>query len=185
MAYRNGTYVAFHANGQTEPTESDMKYYRLLQAWHEHDHHEFRLTNSHDKTAAVRDSSSRETLRRRLRERLASSKNMLLILGKTTKWDTDWIPFEISCAIDEFALPIIVAYTAYRNVPPESSMDVLKDWWPAALEARIRDESARVLHIPFRQGPIKEALETYDHDNLPGWVNTFYTRNKYKDWGLL
>ena len=30
MAYRNGTYVAFHAGGITDPTESDIKYYNLL-----------------------------------------------------------------------------------------------------------------------------------------------------------
>ena len=32
MAYRNGTYIAFHANNATEPTESDFKYYNLLKA---------------------------------------------------------------------------------------------------------------------------------------------------------
>lgn len=37
MAYRNGTYIAFHAEGKTDPTASDIKYYRMLKAWHEHD----------------------------------------------------------------------------------------------------------------------------------------------------
>jgi len=27
MAYHNGTYVAFHAGGTTDPTASDIKYY--------------------------------------------------------------------------------------------------------------------------------------------------------------
>ncbi len=89
MAYRNGTYVAFHADGTSEPTESDMKYYNLLRAWHVRDDNDFQFVNSHDKTAAVRDSSSRDTLRRRLVERLNNSKNMILIIGKTTWQDTD------------------------------------------------------------------------------------------------
>lgn len=32
MSNRTGTYVEFHANGQKEPTESDIKYFNLLKA---------------------------------------------------------------------------------------------------------------------------------------------------------
>lgn len=185
MAYRNGTYVAFHANGTSEPTESDMKYYRLLQAWHEHEDHEFSIINSHDKTAAVRDSSSRDTLRRRLRERLANSKNLLLILGKTTKFDTDWIPFEIECAVDDYDLPIIVAYTAYAAVPSNSSQEEIRDWWPAALAQRIDSGAARTMHISFKQKPIHDALSRFDTSSPPQWPLTFYTREAYVKWGIL
>ena len=40
-----------------------MRYYRMLCAWHEHDDIEFNIIDSHAKTAQVRDTSSRETLR--------------------------------------------------------------------------------------------------------------------------
>ena len=33
MAYRNGTYIAFHANGTNVPIDSDIKYYNLMKAW--------------------------------------------------------------------------------------------------------------------------------------------------------
>ena len=33
MAYRNGTYVAFHAQGTNLPGKSDMDYYNLMTAW--------------------------------------------------------------------------------------------------------------------------------------------------------
>lgn len=185
MAYRNGTYVAFHAAGQSEPTDSDMKYYRLLQAWHTNEDHEFALVNSHEKTAAVRDTSLRDTLRRRLRERLANSKNLLLILGKTTKFDTDWVPFEIAAAVDDYDLPIIAAYTAYTAVPPESSIDVLRSWWPSALALRIAQKSVFSIHIPFKQKPIHEALKQFHVNHRPGWPVTFYDRAAYQGWGLL
>ena len=55
-------YIAFHAEGKTDPTASDIKYYRLLKMWHEHDDVGFRFINSHDKVAAVRDTSKKETL---------------------------------------------------------------------------------------------------------------------------
>ncbi len=41
MAYRSGTYVAFHANRTTDPTESDIKYYNLLKMWDENDAFDF------------------------------------------------------------------------------------------------------------------------------------------------
>ena len=92
MAYRNGTYVAFHANGTNIPGKSDIDYYNLMRAWSAKPDDEFTLINSHEKVAAVRDSSTKETLRRSLHERLKNSKNMVLILGKTTKRDLNPCP---------------------------------------------------------------------------------------------
>ena len=64
MAYRNGTYVAFHADGNNLPGgKSDIDYYRMLQAWSAHPDDEFTLVNSHEKASAVRDSSLKATLR--------------------------------------------------------------------------------------------------------------------------
>lgn len=111
MAYRNGTYIAFHANGKTDPTASDMKYYQLLKAWTQRQDDDFSFINSHEKTASVRDSSLRETLRSRLVTRLKNSKHLLLIIGETTREDTDWVPFEIRYAVDECNIPVIAVYT--------------------------------------------------------------------------
>jgi len=109
MTYRNGTYIAFHANGEREPTESDMKYYNLLCAWKLNERCELSFVNSHEKTSAIRDASKRETVRRALTERLRNSKNMVLIIGKTTREDRDWVPLEIAYAIDTCEIPIIAA----------------------------------------------------------------------------
>ena len=48
MAYRSGTYIAFHADGETNPTVSDMKYYTLLKEWKVRDD-DFSFVNSHEK----------------------------------------------------------------------------------------------------------------------------------------
>jgi hypothetical protein len=182
MAYRNGTYVAFHADGTSVPIDTDMKYYRLLQAWHEHEHIEFNLINSHDKTAAVRDSSKKETLKGRLRERLNNSKNMLLIIGDTTKLDRDWIPFEISYAVDTCNIPIIAAYPSYESILNPASH---RSEWPAALAERIDNETAKVIHIPFKKEPIKDAISQFDHNNLPKSSLSYYSRETYEGWGII
>jgi hypothetical protein len=59
MAYRNGTYIAFHAAGTNKPGQSDIDYYNLLKAWTVKGDDDFTMINSHDKACAVRDSSLR------------------------------------------------------------------------------------------------------------------------------
>jgi len=182
MSYRNGTYIAFHANGTTAPTESDTKYYRLLQAWHVRDDKDFEFVNSHDKASAVRDTSKKETLKRSLRQRLDNSKNMILIIGKTTKEDADWIPFEIEYAVDTCKIPVIATYTAYSYIMNPA---VLAAWWPPALKSRIASKSSRVLHIPFKQLPLTDAVSQFDHNNPPKGPHSHYTETVYKGWKLL
>jgi hypothetical protein len=180
MPYRNGTYVAFHARGTSDPTESDIKYFNLLKAWHVRDESDFEFVNSHDKGAAVRDSSRRERLRNVLSERLRNSKNMILIIGQTTRFDTDWIPFEIAYAIDNCNLPIIAAYPDYQYITQPALLSPL---WPLALETRIRSGSARVIHIPFKQEPLIDAMR-FDYDNPPETGLNFYTLETYMRWGI-
>ena len=181
MAYRNGTYIAFHANNTTEPTESDIKYYNLLKAWDVRTEDDFHFINSHEKTSAVRDTSKRATLERSLKTRLNNSKNMILIIGKTTKGDTDWVPFEIRYAVDECEIPLIAAYTGYEYILKPAELSHL---WPKALHVRINNTTARVLHIPFKKEPLKEAVSTFSHDYLPIGALSHYTQQKYTEWGL-
>ena len=182
MAYRNGTYVAFYADGTDVPTDSDIRYYNLLKAWTAKEDDDFSMINSHDKTAAVRDSSKDETLRTRLRTRLGNSKHLLLIIGETTKNDTDWVPFEICYAIDECEIPVIAAYTDYDYVLEPLDLSNL---WPSALKTRIYDDTAKVLHIPFRKEPIKAAIEEMSPTYMPEGPLVYYTRDAYKKWGLI
>lgn len=182
MAYRSGTYVIFHAAGTSEPTASDMKYYNLLRAWHVRTDNDFRFVNSHEKAAAVRDGSKRETLRRVLVERLGDSKNVVLILGKTTRFDQDWVPFEISHAIDVRGLPIIAAYPGYDYIQDPAA---LAGFWPAALATRINSGTARVIHIPFRQEPLADAVGQFSFDFLPNSGHSYYSSEAYASFGIV
>lgn len=184
MAYRNGTYVAFHADGNNQPGgKSDIDYYRLLCAWNAHKHHDFAIINSHEKVSAVRDSSQKATLRSSLLERLKNSKNMLLIIGETTREDTDWVPFEIAKAVDTYGIPIIAAYTAYKVAI--TAPNVLAHYWPPALGSRIKDKSASVIHVPFLQAPIYDAIDQFSHTKLPlGQGLGIYGAATYKNWNI-
>lgn len=184
MAYRNGTYVAFHAGGTTDPTASDIRYYNTLKMWAANKHIEFTLINSHEKTSAVRNSSVRETLRRTLVTRLNNSKQMLLILTTSTKIDTDWVPFEIAYAIDTCKIPIIAAYPDFVSILAPAA---LSDYWPSALATRIANGVARVIHIPFKKEPILDAIEQFGIANTsyPTDGYGYYNRVTQVLWGLI
>jgi len=170
MAYRNGTYIAFHAGGTTDPTASDIKYYRMMKAWHAHDDIEFSFINS-----------TKETLRRSLLARLANSKNMVVIIGPTTKNDTDWVPFEIARAIDDYGLPVIAVYTGYdRILNPQA----LSSAWPAALSSRITSRKARVIHISFKQVMVDMAIRQFNLNSMPQDALTCYTAETYERAGI-
>jgi hypothetical protein len=182
-AYRTGTYIAFHANGIREPTESDIKYYNLLKAWNIRDNNNFTFVDSHEKTSAIQSSSNRETIERHLKRRLLRSKNMILIIGQTTKEDTDWVPMEIRYAVDQCEIPIIAAYPGYNSIMAPAQLSQL---WPQALSVRIRDGKARVIHIPFRKEPLIDAVSRFTHNNYPlGGGLGYYNESTYRSWGYL
>ena len=56
MAYRNKTYVCFDG-------DSDMHYYRLMQAWHQNDRSSFSFYNAHNLNTA-RDTSQEASIER-------------------------------------------------------------------------------------------------------------------------
>jgi len=182
MAYRNGTYIAFHAGGTDVPIDSDIKYYNLMKAWTEKEDIDFSMINSHEKTSAVRDTSQRDTLRSRLKERLRNSKNMVLIIGPTTRNDTDWVPFEIEFAIDGCDIPIILAYTDYESI---LAPNLLSELWPDALKKRINNGTASCIHIPFKKNPLKDAISQFDHNNKPkGGGLGCYSKEAYESFGI-
>jgi hypothetical protein len=169
MAYRNGTYIAFHANGTTDPTASDIKFYNLMKAWTNKSDDDFSFINSHEKTAAVRDGSKKLTLRSRLVERLNNSKHLVLIIGKTTKDDTDWVPFEIEHAIDKCNLPIIVVYSSsiYNTENAVRDPKKLSTYWPKSLKQRIENGTVNAIHIPFKKAPLLDSINQFDINNKP------------------
>lgn len=182
MAYRNGTYIAFHADGTNKVGESDLKYYNLIKGWSANPQDDFTFINSHEKTSAVRDSSKAETLRKSILQRLANSKNMLLIIGKTTKNDTDWVPFEIEKAVDKYKIPIIIAYTRFKNLRYPATKS---DLWPKALKDRIKDKTVDAIHIPFKKDAILDAINQFDLSNKIGSSLSKYSDETQKNWGYL
>lgn len=171
---RTGTYIAFDGLGKINPTESDFKYYATIQAWSATQHIDFKFVNSHDKTSAVRDTSLRSTLEARIRERLAASKNCLVILSNDTRKSGSMLSYEIEQAVDKYKIPLICIYTGYETIykPRE-----LSKRWPDSLMKRINDGTADAIHIAFKKEILLAAINQFSANNeSPGGSLVTYTK---------
>ncbi|MCC0669213.1 TIR domain-containing protein [Clostridioides sp. ZZV14-6153] len=186
MSYRNGTYVAFDGNGTINPTQGDMKYYGLLQKWNTDKRFDLNFSDSHKKTYQVNDSSQKRTLEQRLLERMRNSKNMLLIVSEDTNWDRGMLNFEIEKAVDYYKMPIIIAYTGYAYILNPIGLEKL---WPKALYDRIKNNTAKCIHIPFKEVVITAAISQFSvHNEVGDMLNSpmcTYSEESYRNWRLL
>ena len=179
MAYRNGTYVAFAADGNTDPTKSDIRYYNMLKGWHLMEKRTFRFNNPHERGPQLRAGSNDDTIKRTLRERMDNSKRFILLVGNTTRLDDDFVPYEIEYAIDRCKLPVIVTYVDYRNRIVGDIPAHLEKLWPQSLKQRITAGTARTIHIPYRERIINRAIEDFNFEKMPKFPSSLYTDAVY------
>ena len=173
MTNRTGTYIGFDGLGKTNPTESDFKYYSTMQAWSAGKRIDFKFVNSHEKTSSVRDTSLRSTLESRIRERLAASKNCIVILSDDTRKTGSMLSYEIEKAVDLYKIPLICVYVGYEkiNAPRE-----LSSRWPNALATRINNGTAKAIHVPFKKEILLTAINNFSTSaNSPSGSLVTYT----------
>ena len=168
MAYQNGNYAAFYvaepfdASALGAHATKDFQYYNLLRAWKGADS-AFPFIDSHDKTYNVRDGSDWEsTLKPRLRERLRSSKNIVLFLSSITA-NSRALREEIDYGINDQGLPVIVIYPEYDSkeglLTNGALKQSVKNLWDKLPIFRDSMEAVPTLHVPMKKELIKSALQ--------------------------
>ena len=169
MAYRNGNYSAFYVSEPFSESSlgahatKDFVSYNLLRAWKGGDS-SFPFNDSHSKNYNVRDGSDWEkTLKPRIRERISSSKNIILFLSSITK-SSRALREEIDYGINTKGLPVIVVYPEYSeksdiiNCTSETFKKQIKDLWDKLPIFRNSMGSVPTLHIPLKKALIRTAL---------------------------
>ena len=168
MAYQNGNYAAFYvaepfdASALGAHATKDFQYYNLLRAWKGADS-AFPFIDSHDKTYNVRDGSDWEsTLKPRLRERLRSSKNIVLFLSSITA-NSRALREEIDYGINDQGLPVIVIYPEYDSkeglLTNGALKQSVKNLWDKLPIFRDSMKEVPTLHVPMKKELIKTALQ--------------------------
>ena len=144
---RNKTYVCFDA-------DTDMWAYAYMKGWKASDNIDFDFDNAHELNK-VRDESSEETIKAKLRERLNATKVMLVLVGEKTKNLHKFVRWEQEVALS-MNIPVVAVYlneSAKRD----------DDLCPPI----IRDEL--VLHVPYKLATVRWAIDY--------WPN-FYSKFK-------
>jgi hypothetical protein len=167
MAYRNKTYVAFDG-------DTDMWAYRYMRGWKQNDKSDFDFNDAHEIRQA-RDSSTEESIKRSLRERINSSRVFVLLVGEHTKNLYRFVRWEIEQAIN-LGLPIIVV-----NLNDKRTHD-------DALCPPILDNKLAV-HISYNAKIMQHALEHWPIDHVTRAKNgegspCYYETRIYTQLGL-
>jgi len=139
MSYRNKTYVIFDG-------DNDIWAYAYMKGWKENDNIDFNFYDAHD-IRPLTDSASEETVKQRLRERMASAKQVIVLIGEKTKYLYRFVRWEIDLALAR-DLPIIaVNLNDKRRYDPDRCPPILKDKY--------------VVHVSFKMKIIKYALDNF------------------------
>lgn len=167
MAYRNKTYIAFDA-------DSDIRYYRLMQAWKQNDNTDFEFANAHDYNS-IRPTSGEESIKRALRERMLNSKVLIVLVGEKTRYQNTYVRWEIEQAM-KMGLPIIVVNLDGKRSRDETRCPLI-----------LREDLA--IHVSFNRAIIQYALEHWPSSHAThlqkGEKNPYYYQDSvYTSLGL-
>jgi hypothetical protein len=161
MAYRNKTFVSF--------ASEDIPSYYLMCAWRENQKIDFNFHDAHDLNTAL-DTSQSETIKAKLRERLANTKQVVMLLGNDTRLvagrSSRFLYYEVE-VIRKLVLPVVFA-----NLNKSRSAQTAR--MPKALE------SDYTLSVSFQPAIIKEALADWV-DRYPTELKTETGPHFYKD----
>lgn len=167
MSYRNKTYVGFDA-------DTDMSYYRLMQAWKHNKNIEFNFFNVHDLNPNP-SLISEISIKRQLRERFKNTKVFILLVGANTRYLYKYVRWEINEAIEQ-DLPIIVV-----NISKKRKLD--EDLCPPIIRNKL------AIHISFNIAIVQYALDNWPDSHKQHRKNGedgayYYESNVYRNMGI-
>jgi len=170
MSNRTANYTAFYVMEPFNETnlgahaKPDFLYYNQLRAWKGADR-TFPFVDAHAKTYNVRDGSEWKTLKRRLHERLDTSKNIVLFLSSNTK-NSQALREEIDYGINRKGLPVIVIYPDFKEKTDiwcsTGICKQIKDLWDNLPKFRDSMDKVATLHVPYKKSLITIALNNAD-----------------------
>ena len=139
MSYRNKTYVIFDG-------DNDLWAYAYMKGWKENENIDFNFYDAHD-IRPLTDRATEETIRERLRERMASAKQVIVLVGEQTKNLYKFVRWEIDLAMKK-DLPIVaVNLNGRRGHDPDLCPPMLKEHY--------------AVHVAFKMKIIQYALDNF------------------------
>lgn len=148
MSYKNRTYVVFDA-------DKDKWAYAYMKGWKSNENVDFNFHDAHD-IHPLTDRASEETVKRALRERFSNAKQLVALIGESTKNLYRYVRWELDVALG-LDLPIVaVNLNGKRSRDDERCPAIIYDTY--------------TVHVPFKAAIIQHAL-----DNFP---SEYYKRER-------
>ena len=141
---RNKTYVCFDA-------DTDIWAYRYMKGWKALDHIDFDFDNAHELNN-LRDGSTEQTIKPKLKERLKYTKLMLVLVGDNTKNLHRFVRWEQEVALS-MGIPIVAVYLKGSKSKDNNICPPI-----------IRNEL--VLHIPYKLATCRWAIDNWPAKHL-------------------
>lgn len=126
--------------------DTDIGMYRLMTAWKENKNIDFDFHNAHELNNLM-GTSSEDTIKRKLRERLNNTKQAILLVGENTKNLYKFVRWEIEVAIS-MDIPIIAVNLCKSDRATAKTPPILRD-------------KAYFVSVPFEMNKIKHALDNF------------------------
>lgn len=161
------TYVIFDG-------DKDRYAYAFMKGWKVNERVEFDFRDAHDLGTMTGRAQDEAYVKSELRKRMEASKQVLVLVGESTKNLRKFVGWEIDLAV-KMGLPIIVV-----NLNNNRRMDT--DRCPVPLR------TGYVVHVEYKRAIIKYALDNFPREfatrdlNLTG--DRYYTDEVYRSIGL-
>jgi Thoeris protein ThsB, TIR-like domain len=164
MSYRTKTYIAFSADHGD--ILGDMKYYNLMKAMSANEKFNFDFHDAHELNNLAT-TSSEETIKRKLRERLNVTKLFVILVGDDTKTKRKYVRWEIEEAIKQDIPIVVVNLNGRKTVDDTLIPPILKN--------------VLAIHISFGEKILNYALENWSATHAAHVINGISTPRVYKD----
>jgi hypothetical protein len=166
MGYRDRTYVIFDA-------DSDMWAYGFMKGWHLNEHVDFNFYDAHELNKLT-DSAGEDTVKRKLRERMAEARQAIVLVGEHTKNLFRFVRWEIDLAINNALPTVVVNLNGGRDFDRERCPAILRDHY--------------AIHVSYNARIIKYALDnfapSYAYNRLSQNGPRIYNATTYSGLGL-
>jgi hypothetical protein len=122
MSYKDPTYVIFDG-------DKDQWAYRYMRGWKASEHLDFDFRDAHDLTSMTARAANEAYVKSQLRDRMSKAKQVIVIVGESTKNLRKFVAWEIELA-KEKGLPIVVVNlkSGQRRMDPDLCPLALRDY---------------------------------------------------------
>lgn len=146
-------------------SSTDIRDYRLMQAWKKNEHHNFNFVDC--QLAEEIRSEDEAYIKRKCRERINMASTVVLLIGKDTKSKHKYVRWEIEVALEKGCRIICVNLDCARKLNTATCPNIVSN--------------IGAIFVSYNQKIIKYALDNYE---MKSSGNYYYSDSVYEGLGL-